>query len=82
MTRDGKPVADLEAASLTVIAAKTGSHRQLAETLHDLVKTHASLAAETWCRMRAYVNAGGEVVVFFQRSANSRFATPPLVSER
>ncbi len=72
-----KADADLEAACLAAIAEMTGADRELAETLHDLVKKHTSLGAKTWYGMPAYTNAAGKVVVFFQSSAKFkvRYAT-------
>ncbi|MHA7269231.1 hypothetical protein [Arthrobacter sp. HLT1-20] len=69
--------ADLEAACLAAISAMTGTDRELAETLHQLVKTHTSLGAKTWYGMPAYTNADGKVVVFFQSAAKFkvRYAT-------
>ena len=68
---------DLEAACLAAIAEMTGSDKQLAETLHELVKTHTALGAKTWYGMPAYTNPDGKVVMFFQSSAKFkvRYAT-------
>ena len=72
-----KAGADLEAACLAAIAEMSGSDRELAETLHELVKKHTALAAKTWYGMPAYTNADGKVVVFFQSAAKFkvRYAT-------
>jgi uncharacterized protein YdhG (YjbR/CyaY superfamily) len=72
-----KAGADLEAACLAAIAAMSGSDKELAETLHRLVKEHTTLAAKTWYGMPAYVNGEGKVVVFFQSAAKFkvRYAT-------
>ncbi len=72
-----KEGADLEAACLAAIKDMKGSDKELAETLHELVKKHTSLAAKTWYGMPAYINAEGKVVVFFQSSAKFkvRYAT-------
>jgi uncharacterized protein YdhG (YjbR/CyaY superfamily) len=72
-----KEGADLEAACLTAIAEMTGTDKELAETLYQLVKRHTSLRAKTWYGMPAYTNADGKVVVFFQSSAKFkvRYAT-------
>ena len=72
-----KEGADLEAACLTAIADMTGSDKDLAETLHQLVKSHTALAAKTWYGMPAYANGDGKVVVFFQSAAKfkARYAT-------
>ncbi len=72
-----KAGADLETACLGAISEMTGSYKELAETLHDLVKKHTSLAPKTWYGMPAYTNAAGKVVVFFQSSAKFkvRYAT-------
>jgi uncharacterized protein YdhG (YjbR/CyaY superfamily) len=68
---------DLEAACLAAIAEMSGSDRDLAEVLHELVKTHTALGAKTWYGMPAYTNADGKVVVFFQSAAKFkvRYAT-------
>ncbi|MES2092393.1 MAG: hypothetical protein V4531_01100 [Actinomycetota bacterium] len=72
-----KAGADLEAACLAAIATMSGTDRELAETLHQLVKRHTSLEAKTWYGMPAYTNSDGKVVVFFQSAAkfNARYAT-------
>lgn len=69
--------ADLEAACLTAIADMSGTDKDLAETLHNLVKKHTGLAAKTWYGMPAYADADGKVVVFFQAAAKFkvRYAT-------
>ena len=69
--------ADLEAACLAAIAEMSGTDRELAETLHELVKRHTALSAKTWYGMPAYTNADGKVVVFFQSAAKFkvRYAT-------
>ena len=69
--------ADLEAACLAAIAEMTGTDKELAETLHRLVKSHTTLGAKTWYGMPAYTNADGKVVVFFQAAAKFkvRYAT-------
>ncbi|WP_394770380.1 hypothetical protein [Lacisediminihabitans sp.] len=69
--------ADLEAACLAAIAEMTGTDKELAETLHQLVRTHTDLRAKTWYGMPAYTNADGKVVVFFQAAAKftARYAT-------
>lgn len=75
--RAAKAGADLAAACLAAIAEMTGADRELAETLHELVTTHTSLAAKTWYGMPAYANSEGKVVVFFQAAAKFkvRYAT-------
>ena len=72
-----KAGADLEAACLSAIAEMSGSDKELAETLHELVKKHTSLGPKTWYGMPAYTNADGKVVVFFQSAAKFkvRYAT-------
>ncbi|KQV08577.1 hypothetical protein [Leifsonia sp. Root112D2] len=72
-----KAGADLEAACLAAIAAMTGTDKELAETLHQLVAKHTSLGSKTWYGMPAYTNADGKVVVFFQSAAKFkvRYAT-------
>jgi uncharacterized protein YdhG (YjbR/CyaY superfamily) len=69
--------ADLEAACLAAIDQMTGTDKELAETLHSLVKKHTTLGAKTWYGMPAYTNADGKVVVFFQAASkfNARYAT-------
>lgn len=69
--------ADLEAACLGAISEMTGTDKELAETLHQLVKKHTDLGAKTWYGMPAYANAEGKVVVFFQSAAKFkvRYAT-------
>ena len=47
----------------------SGSDKELAESLHELVKRHTSLGAKTWYGMPAYTNSDGKVVVFFQSAA-------------
>ncbi|MBC7441926.1 MAG: hypothetical protein H7311_05330 [Ramlibacter sp.] len=73
-SRDG---ADLEAACLAAIAEMTGTDKEMADTLHQLVKAHTRLGAKTWYGMPAYTNADGKVVVFFQSAAKfkARYAT-------
>lgn len=72
-----KQGADLEAACLAAIAEMTGTDKEVAETLHELVTKHTSLGAKTWYGMPAYTNADGKVVVFFQAAAKFkvRYAT-------
>lgn len=69
--------ADLEVACLAAIAEMSGSDKELAETLHELVKRHTSLGAKTWYGMPAYTNPDGKVVLFFQSAAKFkvRYAT-------
>ena len=72
-----KAGADLEAACLTAISKMSGSDKELAGTLHALVKKHTDLKPKTWYGMPAYTNAEGKVVVFFQSAAKFkvRYAT-------
>ncbi len=72
-----KAGADLEAACLAAIGEMSGTDKELAETLHELVKKHTALGAKTWYGMPAYTNAEGKVVVFFQSAAKFkvRYAT-------
>lgn len=72
-----KAGADLEAACLAAINEMTGTDKEFAETLHQLVKEHTSLRAKTWYGMPAYTNSDGKVVVFFQAAAKfkARYAT-------
>ncbi|MHB1087225.1 MAG: hypothetical protein ACYC19_00505 [Acidimicrobiales bacterium] len=69
--------ADLEAACRAAISEMSGTDRELAETLHDLVKKNTTLGAKTWYGMPAYTNQDGKVVVFFQSAAKFkvRYAT-------
>lgn len=69
--------ADMEAACLAAIEEMSGTDRELAQTLHGLVKEHTALGAKTWYGMPAYVNHDGKVVVFFQSAAKFkvRYAT-------
>lgn len=72
-----KAGADLEAACVAAIADMSGTDKELAETVHQLVAQHTSLQAKTWYGMPAYANADGKVVVFFQGAAKFkvRYAT-------
>jgi uncharacterized protein YdhG (YjbR/CyaY superfamily) len=72
-----KEGADLELACLAAITEMTGTDKELAETLHQLVKRHTTLGAKTWYGMPAYTNTDGKVVVFFQSAAKFkvRYAT-------
>ena len=72
-----KAGADLEAACRAAIAEMTGTDKQLAETLHQLVATHTGLGAKTWYGMPAYATSDGKVVLFFQSAAKFkvRYAT-------
>ncbi|MEO6201258.1 MAG: hypothetical protein ABIX44_08855 [Cryobacterium sp.] len=72
-----KAGADLEEACLAAIAGMTGTDKELAETVHQLVKSHTTLGAKTWYGMPAYTNADGKVIVFFQSAAKFkvRYAT-------
>ena len=72
-----KAGADLEAACLAAISEMSGTDKELAETLHELVKRHTTLGAKTWYGMPAYTNLDGKVVVFFQSAAKfkARYAT-------
>ena len=69
--------AALEVACLAAIAEMSGTDKDLAETLHELVKKHTTLGAKTWYGMPAYINDEGKVVVFFQSAAKFkvRYAT-------
>lgn len=72
-----KAGADLEAACLAAIDEMSGTDKEFAEILHQLVKEHTSLRAKTWYGMPAYINSEGKVVVFFQAAAKfkARYAT-------
>ena len=72
-----KAGADLETACLAAIEEMDGTDRELAQTLHGLVKEHTALGGKTWYGMPAYINADGKVVVFFQSAAKFkvRYAT-------
>ncbi len=72
-----KAGADLEKACVTAVSNMTGTDKELAEILHELVKKHTDLGPKTWYGMPAYANADGKVVVFFQPAAKfkTRYAT-------
>lgn len=72
-----KAGADLEKACVTAISNMTGTDKELAEILHELVKKQTDLGPKTWYGMPAYANADGKVVVFFQPAAKfkTRYAT-------
>lgn len=72
-----KAGADLEAACLAAIDDMSGTDKELATTLHQLVKEHTTLGSKTWYGMPAYTNSNGKVVVFFQAAAKfkARYAT-------
>ncbi len=54
---------------MEAIAAMTGPDREMAEKIHELVKTHAPhLAPKMWYGMPAYAK-DGKVICFFQSSA-------------
>ena len=59
------------------IAAMTGSDRDIAEKLHEIVKANApTLIPRTWYGMPAYAK-DGKIICFFQSSAKfkTRYAT-------
>ena len=72
-----KAGADLAAACRAAIDEMTGSDKELAEAVHELVTKNTDLKAKTWYGMPAYTNADGKVVVFFQSAAKFkvRYAT-------
>ncbi len=72
-----KEGADLAAACRAAIDAMTGTDKELAEAVHELVTKHTDLRPKTWYGMPAYVDAEGKVVVFFQSAAKFkvRYAT-------
>ena len=69
--------ADLAAACRQAIAEMSGTDRELAEAVHELVTQHTDLRPKTWYGMPAYTNEQGKVVVFFQSAAKFkvRYAT-------
>jgi uncharacterized protein YdhG (YjbR/CyaY superfamily) len=72
-----KEGADLAAACRAAIDAMTGTDKELAEAVHELVIKHTDLRPKTWYGMPAYIDAEGKVVVFFQSAAKFkvRYAT-------
>ena len=72
-----KANADLAAACAEAIDEMTGSDKEMASVLHELVAKHTDLKPKTWYGMPAYTNADGKVVVFFQSAAKFgvRYAT-------
>jgi uncharacterized protein YdhG (YjbR/CyaY superfamily) len=72
-----KEGADMEAACAAAIAELTGTDRELAEIVDELVKKNTSLKSKTWYGMPAYADSEGKVVVFFQSASKFkvRFAT-------
>jgi uncharacterized protein YdhG (YjbR/CyaY superfamily) len=65
-TGSKKAQADL-ADCLEKIAAMDENDREIGETLHRIVTTHAAdLAPKTWYGMPAYANSDGKVVVFYK----------------
>lgn len=75
-TKADKAAADLQDV-LDRIAAMTGSDRELAQQVHDIVTSVAPwLAPKTWYGMPAYAR-DGKAVVFFQDAAKfkARYAT-------
>lgn len=68
-----KEGADLEAACLAAIGEMTGTDKQLAETVHGLIKAHTGLRSKTWYGMPAYMKDDGKVVVFFQSAAKFKY---------
>jgi uncharacterized protein YdhG (YjbR/CyaY superfamily) len=69
--------ADAAKACDEAIGAMSGSDRQLARTLHELVTANTTLSPKTWYGMPAYANADGKTIVFFQSAAKFkvRYAT-------
>jgi len=72
-----KQNANLKEACLAAIAKMTGTDKELAETLHELVEEHTDLNPKTMYGMPAYADSEGKVVVFFQpaRKFKTRYAT-------
>jgi uncharacterized protein YdhG (YjbR/CyaY superfamily) len=69
--------ADLEAACLASITGMTGTDKELAEIVHELVTKNTDLRPKTYYGMPAYTNAEGKVIVFFQNASKFkvRYAT-------
>lgn len=72
-----KAGADMEAACAAAIAEMTGTDKELAETLDQLVRENTTLTGKTWYGMPAYINGAGKVVVFLQPAGKfkARYAT-------
>ena len=72
-----KEGADFAAACDAAIAGMSGSDKEYAETLHQLVADHTELKPKTYYGMPAYANADGKVIVFFKPAAKfkTRYAT-------
>ncbi len=72
-----KEGADMVAACAAAIAELSGTDRELAEIVDQLVKKNTSLSPKTWYGMPAYADSEGKVVVFFQSASKFkvRFAT-------
>jgi len=72
-----KEGADFAKACDEAIAGMSGSDKEFAEALHELVATNTELKPKTYYGMPAYMNADGKVVVFFKPAAKfkTRYAT-------
>jgi uncharacterized protein YdhG (YjbR/CyaY superfamily) len=73
-----KGAADGEADLMKKVKEMKGLDRQIAETLHAIVKKHApGLAPRTWYGMPAYAGPDGKAVVFFTPATKfkERYAT-------
>jgi len=67
-----------EKAALDAIAEMTGSDKEIAKKIHDIMHEHApNLLPKTWYGMPAYANKEGKVICFFQaaKKFESRYAT-------
>jgi uncharacterized protein YdhG (YjbR/CyaY superfamily) len=76
--RRAKAGGDGEADLLAKIREMKGLDKQIAETLHAIVKEHApGLAPRTWYGMPAYAGPDGKAVVFFTPASKfkERYAT-------
>lgn len=75
--RAAKEGADFAAACDAAIAGMSGSDKEFAETLHQLVADRTELEPKTYYGMPAYANADGKVIVFFKPAAKfkTRYAT-------
>jgi uncharacterized protein YdhG (YjbR/CyaY superfamily) len=69
--------ADMNEACLASIADMSGTDKELAQIIHDLVTKNTSLRPKTWYGMPAYADQDGRVVAFFQSAAKFkvRYAT-------
>src|ERR1700730_14118831 len=76
--KKGAKQADGLQAVLDSIAEMAPEDRALAERVHvPVTATAPQLSPKTWYRMRAYANADGKIVLFFQNAGkfNDRYST-------